>query len=234
MFRHRRLPPEKDRIGRSMNESPDYVAELLRGQLRQPLPGREAQRRFAPELSFGRHSGPPAHDTRSAAVIALLYRSGRQWKTPLIVRPDHSPTHPGQVSFPGGISEPGESVEQTALRELYEEIGIAVDRVEVLGRLSPIYVFNSNFLVRPVVGVATGTVRFTPCPSEVDRVLEVPLTHLLDERNHGRHAIRRLEIEFSAPHIQFERYKIWGATSMMMAELLEVLKTSGVTQSGSG
>lgn len=199
------------------------LIERLEVRLRQNLPGRKAQRRFSPELSYGRHSGPVAHDARSAAVMALLYPGPQGWNLPLIVRPDDSPTHAGQISFPGGISEAGESVERTALRELHEEIGIDGPGVEVLGRLTAVYVFNSNFLVTPVVGVHRGHVQFRLCPSEVADVIELPIDHLLDSSHYGQHVIQRGDVSFAAPHIRFGKHLIWGATSMMLGELIEVL-----------
>lgn len=200
------------------------LTERLTARLSKTLPGRRAQRRFSPELSYGRHSGPVAHDARSAAVMALLYPGQHGWMLPLIVRPHDSPAHAGQISFPGGISEAGESVEQTALRELEEEIGIAGQAVEVLGRLTPVYVFNSNFLVTPVVGVHRGPMEFRLCPSEVADVIELPIEHLLDAAHYGEHVIRRGDISFTAPHIRFADHLIWGATSMMLGELIEVLE----------
>lgn len=201
------------------------LIDSLRNRLSQPLPGRQGQRLFAPELSFGRHTGPPAHDTRSAAVIALFYLEGTVWKLPLILRPDDSPSHAAQISFPGGIAETGETAEQTALRELHEEIGIPSEMVKVVGRLSPIYVFNSNFLVTPIVGVHHGKASFVPCANEVAEIVELPVGHLLDARNYGEHIIRRREVSFNAPHIRFGRHRIWGATSMMLGELIKVLNS---------
>lgn len=201
------------------------LIDLFRVRLDETLPGRLAQRRFAPELSFGRHTGPAAHDTRLAAVLALFYLDCDHWKLPLILRPDDSPSHAAQISFPGGVAEPGETSEQTALRELNEEIGIRSEQVTIVGRLTPIYVFNSNFLVTPIVGVHHGPVGFCPCPNEVAEIVELPLEHLLDSRNYGEHMIRRREVSFTAPHIRFEQHLIWGATSMMLGELIEVLKS---------
>jgi 8-oxo-dGTP pyrophosphatase MutT (NUDIX family) len=201
------------------------LIESLRARLSEPLPGRLAQRRFAPELSFGRHTGPAAHDTRLAAVMALFYLDGDHWKLPLILRPDDSPSHAAQISFPGGAKESSETPEQTALRELNEEIGVLSEQVTIVGRLSPIYVFNSNFMVTPIVGVHHGPVSFCPCPNEVAEIVELPLGHLLDSRNYGEHMIRRREVSFTAPHIRFERHVVWGATSMMLGELIEVLNS---------
>lgn len=203
----------------------NQLIDSLRKRLSQPLPGNRGQRRFAPELSFGRHTGPPAHDARPAAVIALFYRDTGVWKLPLTLRPDDFPSHAAQISFPGGMAEQGETAEQTALRELHEEIGVPSEPVTVVGRLSPIYVFNSNFLVTPIVGVHCGKARFSPCASEVAEIIELPVAHLLDPSNYSEHIIRRREVSFVAPHISLGTHRIWGATSMMLGELIEVLNS---------
>src|SRR6266404_6053902 len=100
------------------------LADSLAAELRRPLPGPAAQARFAPELSFGRHFGPPPESARQAAVVALLYPSGggddlsfAGWRLPLILRPEHLEHHAGQIGLPGGMIEAEESPAEAALRE---------------------------------------------------------------------------------------------------------------------
>lgn len=210
-----------------MRLQPLELIDRLETRLHSCLPGHRAQRRFAPELAFGRHCGPPAVDARAASVAVILIPAPEGWMIPLILRPQDSPTHAGQVSFPGGVAEAGESVEATALRELHEEIGVAGSGIHLVGRLTPIYVFNSNYLVTPVLGVHHGPARFRPCPSEVAAVLPLPVEHLLDAANFGRHEICRGEMRFEAPHIELGEQRIWGATSMMLGEVIELLEEIG-------
>ena len=116
-------------------------------------------------------------------MLVLLYPRGDEWHLPLIVRPDDMPAHAGQVSLPGGMIEPGETSQQAALREFTEELGVPADGVELLGQLTEIYLFASNFQVIPWVGTLPTAPRWNPSPREVHRLLEVPLSHLLDPAN---------------------------------------------------
>ena len=111
------------------------------------------------------------HPARPGSVLILLYEADGEIKFPLIKRPDYAGTHGGQVSLPGGKTEPGEDSIQTALRETHEEIGIAGHDVEVLGRLSEFHVIPSNYMITPVVGTIRKNPVFIPDPFEVARIL---------------------------------------------------------------
>lgn len=201
-------------------ELPDF----LRERLKEPLPGRAAQSRFEPELSFGRHYAPPPPDARPAAVVLLLYPDGGRWHVPCTLRPETLSAHAGQVSLPGGLIEPGEASHEAALRELEEELGVDRASVELLGQLSPLYLFVSNFSVAPWVATIDHRPAFNPSPDEVQEVLELPLDHLLDESNYGRQLHRHQDLTFSAPHFQWRQHRIWGATSMILSELVALVE----------
>ncbi len=200
------------------------LPQWLRARLAQPLPGPVAQCQFEPELSFGRHYGPPPSHARRAAVLVLLYPSELGWCLPLTVRPDTMADHAGQVSFPGGSMELDEPSEDAALRELHEELGVSRDGIELLGQLSSLYVFASNFHVVPWLAAC----RMAPCWSiasgEVAEVLEPTLSDLLDRANWGSHRRRVRGLEFAAPHLVQGNHHIWGATSMILAELLALVE----------
>lgn len=200
----------------------DLAARLSAG----PLPGRRAQRELEPELCYGRHFGPPTRRAREAAVIVLLYPHAGEWYFPLTVRPGTLPAHAGQISLPGGATDPGESSSQTALRELEEELGVPSRQVTLLGRLSPIYVFVSEYLVTPWVAAMELRPWFRPNSEEVSELLEVPLARLLDPAHRGRHTRRQRGIELSAPHFVWGTHRIWGATSMILNELASLMRVS--------
>lgn len=206
-----------DRADRSLT---DWLAERLKGT----LPGRAAQARFEPELAYGRHFARPLADARQAAVVMLLYRQERRWHLPLTLRPATLSSHAGQIGLPGGVIEPGETSAQAAVRELQEELGIEPGRVELLGELSPLYVFVSNFLVHPWVARLDGPPQFVASPFEVAEILEVPLAHLLDPRQVGRYHRQARGVRFTAPTICFEDHCVWGATAMMLGELVVLLE----------
>jgi 8-oxo-dGTP pyrophosphatase MutT (NUDIX family) len=153
----------------------------------------------------------------------LLYPISNAWHIPLTLRPKHLNDHGGQVSFPGGRLEDGETFVEAACRELYEEIGVPASRLEILGSLSPTYVYASNYRVDPIVACVRTRPHFRPDPLEVAEILEVPVAHLLDPANYGRHEVGRDGIGFTAPHIAFGSHRIWGATGLMLGELIAIL-----------
>ncbi len=201
----------------------DFPA-ALRQALGSCLPGVRAHRQYAPELAYGRHQGPQSADAREAAVLALFFPRDQGWTLVLTLRPDHLPDHPGQVSFPGGALKAGESAEQGALRELNEELGVATEHVELVGRLSPIYVFNSNFSVQPIVGMLAESPVFRRDASEVAEVIEVPLAALLKWVPEKMLWRLRPSVSLTAPAVSWQHQKVWGATLLILGELIELLR----------
>lgn len=191
--------------------------------LNRGLPGAAAQRLFEPELAYGRHAGPPAHDARQAAVLVLAYFHAGTWFVPTIVRTQSMREHAGQIALPGGAVDPGEAPLQTALREFEEELGASREEIDVVGELTPLYVFNSNFQVQPFLGLCASRPHFQPSPGEVAELIEIPLPALLAAENHGTHEIRRRGVVFRAPHIQIGQHCIWGATAMILAEFMALM-----------
>lgn len=201
---------------------PATLAERLASDL---LPGIAAQRRLEPGLCYGRHFGPPSHRARSAAVMVLFYPHAGEWHLPLTVRPASLPAHAGQISLPGGVIETGETASSAALRELDEELGVPAADVQLLGTLSPLYVFVSEYLVHPSVGVVHERPHFRPSVDEVSELLQVPLARLLDPASRGSHRRQQRGIELRVPHYAWGRHRIWGATAMILSELLAVIGT---------
>ncbi len=138
-------------------------------------------------------------------------------------RTDAVDTHRGQISFPGGSTEPGEDAVCAALREAWEELGIDPAKLNVLGELSPLYIPPSGFCIYPVVAYSTARPDFVPNPGEVAEVLEVSLAHLLDSATRGEEIwpIRGLDVR--VPFYRVGHHKVWGATAMVLCELLSLL-----------
>ena len=193
----------------------------LKRALRQPLPGQAAQLWMAPRPRPMRSDNPG----NLAAVLLLLYPGEGGWHFPLTLRGRSVANHQGQVSLPGGAREGRESMAKTALRETCEEVGIATEAVDILGKLTPLYVASSDFQVVPFVGFLPQRPDFHPNPEEVEQVLETPVAALLDERNRveedwdfpdGRH--------LHVPYFLLHGHKVWGATAVILGEFVWLLR----------
>jgi 8-oxo-dGTP pyrophosphatase MutT (NUDIX family) len=166
----------------------------------------------------------PNLNCRRAGVLALLYPHDGELHIVLTRRTDSVEDHRGQISFPGGSLDPGETAPAAALREGWEELGIDGGKVEVLGALSPLYIPPSGFCIYPTVAYTAERPRFVPNTEEVAEVIEVSLAHLLDP------ATRREEIweirgeNVRVPFYAVGSHKVWGATAMVLCELLALTR----------
>lgn len=178
----------------------------------------------APDMIYGDQEARPDGDSLvpASVLVPVVAREGRLTVL-LTQRTAHLKSHSGQVSFPGGKSEPGdESEEDTALRETREEIGLERGRIELLGRLSR-YHTRTGYRVTPVVGIISPPFELVPDEREVAEVFEVPLEFVLDPANHQRHAreIQGRQVPYIA--IPYGRHYIWGATAAMLVNFYRFL-----------
>ena len=196
----------------------------LTDRLQGPKPGLEAQIRMCPDPRPGTQPVERVeHECAKAGVLALLYPHEDRLHLVLTLRTNHLESHQGQISFPGGKQEPGESLEEAALRETQEELGISTESIRLLGSLTPLYIPVSRFCIYPIVAVSDSRPDFHPSPDEVDEVIEVPLDHLLDSQNTLRETWVVQGRELDVPFYSYRKYKIWGATAMIMAELMALI-----------
>lgn len=187
--------------------------------LEQELPGEEAQLLMAPTF---RGNFSSTEEAVQAAVLVLFYPSDDQINLVFIKRNEYDGPHSAQISFPGGAKEAGDpSLKETALREAREEVGISGD-IEVLGSLSPLHIPVSNFLVYPFVGWMKETPVFHPDPTEVQYVIEVSLDALLDPSNLDSETLFHHGMNIEAPYYKVGKEKIWGATAMILSEVLQL------------
>ena len=169
-------------------------------------------------------------DHKVAGVVLLLFQDHNAvWNLTFIKRSSREPRdkHAGQISFPGGRAEHSDiSIEQTALRELEEELGISSEAVTVIGKLTTLYVFVSNFLVHPYIAFHAGVPTFIPQESEVDHVITVPIDKLSfpDDIHINDLQIRNHLIK-NVPYYDLEGEILWGATAMITSELIQILDT---------
>jgi len=196
----------------------------LREILLKPLPGESVQYRMAPEHRL-RIQQVDTSLYRACAVLILLCQDENGWFLPLIQRHHYRGAHSAQVSLPGGKLDPqDQDLQETALRECREEIGVS--EVEVIGRLSPLPIPVSGFLVQPFVAVCLQRpVLFVPQEREVEEILT-----LRPESLAGTALIQSGYIELEpnlkikSPWYEVSGKKVWGATAMILSEFSEVYK----------
>lgn len=193
---------------------------LVRKALAQPRPGIEAQVRLSPHPRAPAVSEEPARD---AGVLLLLYLRNGRLHLVLTRRAAHLPNHKGQISLPGGARESGESIEETALREAHEELNLAPADIQVLDRLTPLYIPPSNYCIHPVVGYTPSRPAFRPDPHEVAEILEVPLAKLLDPATVQEEDWQLRGMRVRVPFFAVGGHKVWGATAMVLAEFVELI-----------
>jgi 8-oxo-dGTP pyrophosphatase MutT (NUDIX family) len=200
----------------------EVEGRILRG-LSRPLPGVEAQTILAPKPRRGWAPGTIPEDARPGAVLLLVYPAGGDPRVLLTVRGARLRRHAGQVSLPGGAVDAGESTEAAALREAEEEVGVPPRTVRVLGRLTPLHVPVSGFVLVPVVGVASARPPLAPHAEEVRAVLEPSLADLcapgsvsIERRVHRGRA-------YEVPFLVVDGERVWGATAMILSEFLALI-----------
>ena len=204
----------------------DLVAQL-RAALSRPLPGLDAQLRMAPNprLKWDPKKFPAGAHTGAALLLVYPHQGGFQ--VPLTVRGSEMRNHTGQVSLPGGRVDEGETIEMAALREAAEEIGVDPEAVQVIGRLTPIHIPVSGFILHPVVGVTNARPAFHPAEWEVARIIEAPVARLCDPgivmREGRTRQIDGEPIEIDVPFYDIDGEKVWGATAMVLSEFCAIL-----------
>jgi 8-oxo-dGTP pyrophosphatase MutT (NUDIX family) len=192
---------------------------LLRTRLSAPLPGPEAQLRFAPRpIRKGWEPHLEPEGSRQAAALVLIYPGPEGLTVPLTVRRDDLPHHPGQISLPGGRVDAGERPEDAALREAFEEIGVPPGDLRLVGPLSPLWVVVSNHVVRPYVAVADRRPVFQLAPREVAELVEAPVHAIQDAGRLGWTRRAREGVVVSYPFFELAGHEVWGATAMILGE----------------
>lgn len=192
------------------------------------LPAWKAHLKMAPqERAESIKAQKIAREPKPSAVMLILYKENKQTKVLFILRSVYDGVHSGQISFPGGQKEDSDtSLMETAIRETYEEVGIKIEAADIVGKLSNLYIPNSNFIVEPYVAFLENINELIPDPSEVQQIYRIPLKQLLDKKT-----IQTKEVLFlnthsiSAPCFYVNELIIWGATAMILNELVDIIKS---------
>jgi 8-oxo-dGTP pyrophosphatase MutT (NUDIX family) len=206
------------------------IINQLRSALARPLPGLDAQLQMAPRPRVGWDPLKFPDDARAAAALLLLYPHNDTVNITLTVRGSELRNHTGQVSFPGGRVDEGETVEQAALREAYEEVGVDPRTIEVLGRLTPLHIPVSRYILHPIVAFTEIRPAFQRAEWEVARIIEAPVPVLRDgsaiKRERRTRQVNGQTIEVDVPFYDIDGEKVWGATAMVLAEFCALVSST--------
>ena len=192
-----------------------------------PLPGKQAQFVMAPmeRIKELKKTDIEAMKPRQAAVMALFYERDGETYIILILRKTYKGVHSNQVGFPGGkVEEQDKDLLATAMRETYEEVGVAKKDMISIKKLTNIYIPPSNFWVQSFMGYVQSTPTFVAQEEEVETLIEVPLVELLQAESVGTSRITTsYASNLEVPVFTLQGYNVWGATAMMLNEIKELL-----------
>ena len=210
--------------------------DSLRKVLPKPLPNMDHRKTYAVELAYGRYRGPAPIDVQQAAVLVLLHinpetkgdekSSLADYHFPLTLRVPQLTRHGGQISLPGGGQNKHESPWQAAVREAEEELGVDLSDIVKIGKLTTTYVYVSNFLVTPYVAFLPFTPTWRAQESEVAEIFEMSLMHLIHPDHFSVPLRDRHGVVFRSPCIEHTGRQIWGATGLILGELIEKIRAA--------
>lgn len=192
------------------------------------VPGESSHFIMAPELRIRELHKIKIEEKnpRNAAVLMLFYPKEHVTHIALILRPIYEGVHSGQIALPGGKVEIHDrTFQDAALRETHEEVGVHPDGIEIVKTLTRVYIPPSNFWVHPFMGHTETLPNFVLQKEEVAKIIEVPLTELLNDTNV---VAKKLSTSYAknieVPSFVLNGYTVWGATAMMLSELKMLLK----------
>jgi 8-oxo-dGTP pyrophosphatase MutT (NUDIX family) len=207
---------------------------LLKQEIDKGLPGTEVQWKMASsDRKMVNYPRSPGLDAKPASVLILLYPLHDTACTVFMQRPEYEGVHSGQISFPGGKREPSDTdAVETALREAREETGIDTTMLTLLGTLTPLFIYASNTLVTPVVAWSDIKPEFRHQAEEVEYLFEGNIRSFLNPSVIKEKPFRINEGMISIRYFDYEGHVIWGATAMMLNELLELIRRAGLYPPG--
>ncbi|WGD35021.1 CoA pyrophosphatase [Olleya sp. YS] len=196
-----------------------------------PLPAEASQFKMSPPYreKLIKLQAEKIKNAKQSAVLALFYPDlEAQTKLILILRKTYKGVHSAQVGFPGGkVEEADKNLMHTALRETHEEVGVHPELVTVYKEMTQVYIPPSNFYVQPYMGVTNQTPIFTKQEEEVEDLLEVYLSDLLNEDNITNKLVKTsYDVEVEVPAFRLNNHLVWGATAMMLNEVKDLLKAT--------
>ena len=161
---------------------------------------------------------------KKAAVLVCFFKRNDEIFFPLIKRPMHEKNHPGQIALPGGSMEKNETLEMTALREAFEEVGIKPSDVKIIGQMTPLPVPISKYLIYPFIGTTKIEPNWKLNRKEVDELIILKFNDLVESDNGYYEDWKRENKQIRVPIFKVMNTKIWGATAAVMSELIDLSK----------
>jgi len=197
--------------------------------LKKPLPGHVAHAELAPYRKSNAHYLKDIKPKLASTLVLLFPDKHNILHFVLIKRPQYSGVHSNQYALPGGKREGNENKKETALRETQEEIGIKRDEIQIIGKLSEIYVPPSNFLIFPFIGYCSFTPLFTADQNEVDEIIKIQLDELFKndvvKSTHKSIIHNGQRFNMSVPFLDLNGRDVWGATGAILNELKVILSS---------
>ena len=215
----------------------EILIEKLQQKLAGELPGIKSWERMAVKSQKGESieseslqkyskwlSKEKMDSMKKAAVLIGFFKRNEDWYFPLIKRPMHEKNHPGQIAFPGGAMEQNEQLETTALREAFEEVGIIPENVEIIGKLTPLPVPVSEYLIYPFVGIIEKEPDWNINKNEVEELLFLKFEELIKADNGYSEDWNLRGNEVNVPIFKVMEKTVWGATATVLCELIDLAK----------
>ena len=197
--------------------------------LKKSLPGHVAHAELAPYRKSNAHYLKDIKPKLASTLVLLFTDKNNILHFVLIKRPQYNGVHSNQYALPGGKKEGNENKKETALRETQEEIGIKRDEIQIIGKLSEIYVPPSNFLIFPFIGYCSSTPLFTADKNEVDEIIKIQLDELFKndvvKSTHKSIIHNGQRFNMSVPFLDLDGRDVWGATGAILNELKVILSS---------
>lgn len=210
------------------------MLENIKSNLKKDLPGIRAWTRMAVKNSKGEIEKKQKYEEwlnikrkntlKKASVLIALFNHENEISFPVIKRPLHEKNHPGQIALPGGSQEQNETLENTAKREAYEEMGINPDKTKIIGKLTPLPVPVSGYLIHPYVGILDKEPEWKICKEEVDDFFIVKVSELILSNNGYYETWNLKNKKLDVPIFKVNNQTIWGATASVLSEFIELTK----------
>jgi len=197
----------------------------LKITINKDLPGEESHQKMrviydqSIELPFSKIN------STAAAVLILLYLADNEIYFFLTKRTDELKHHKGQISLPGGTQEGNEKLIDTALRETQEEIGINKTSISIIGTITPLFVPVTGFMIYPFIGYSLNKLDPKPDPVEVATIFSVNISDLLNKENRTTEQRNIRGYDVQVPYFKLNDYQVWGATSMILSEFRDLIKS---------